>query len=352
MAGPTVSHALVDDLDHRLRLAEFWMISAEPIAVRHANNNRLLRLTADDGRRVIAKVYRRDMRRRLDREFTTLAFLRAHGIGRVPTPILRSDEHQYAVYSFEEGTAAAAADLTLAQVEELARFAADLDRVRPGDSGASFEPAWAAIFSVAAVVQEIRRRVAPVAALTDSPEVPDLARDFLAAARPLVEIEALVRAATADLTPAAIVRTRPRAERRLASNDFAPNNVLIRPDGGVCVIDFEYAGWDDPIATPAEFLTHAQSLDLGPERAAAFVETYRAAADRPDEWLTELGRACLLRHILWCAIHLAALDPAYLRRKRFATPDLDATQSAADHIAQFLRRVEIAWQAIANLRRE
>ena len=60
-------------------------------------------LCAEDGRRAVVKVYFRDERRRLEREFWALRFLRGRGVTTVPEPYFHDVEQGYAVYSFEAG---------------------------------------------------------------------------------------------------------------------------------------------------------------------------------------------------------------------------------------------------------
>jgi hypothetical protein len=64
----------------------------------------LLRLRAADGRQAVAKLYRRDGRGRLEREFGALTYLRAAGFDNVPYSHFRCDEGYYAGYSLEPGT--------------------------------------------------------------------------------------------------------------------------------------------------------------------------------------------------------------------------------------------------------
>jgi len=44
-----------------------------------------------------------------------------------------------------------------------------------------------------------------------------------------------------------------RDEKRISPSDFGFHNVLRRPDGRLCFLDFEYAGWDDPAKTVGDF---------------------------------------------------------------------------------------------------
>jgi hypothetical protein len=44
--------------------------------------------------------------------------------------------------------------------------------------------------------------------------------------------------------------------RCLNPSDFGFHNAIVRPDGMVVFIDFEYFGWDDPVKMIADFLLH------------------------------------------------------------------------------------------------
>jgi hypothetical protein len=86
----------------------FELAEATPIDPGHIHNNRLLRLRGSDGRELVAKLYYRDDRRRLEREFEALALLRRRGSTSVPVAHLRDEAEQYGVYSFEPGATASA----------------------------------------------------------------------------------------------------------------------------------------------------------------------------------------------------------------------------------------------------
>lgn len=122
----------------------------------------------------------------------------------------------------------------------------------------------------------------------------------------------------------------------------------MRPDGGVCVLDFENAGWDQPLALTACFLTAAMALDLVRDQVATFLRTYRAAVPLPDEEGVRFERFCALQHLYWCAIHLSLTTLAQLTRKRFANPDLDAEAVTINQIRHFKRRLALAEAAVAR----
>lgn len=193
----------------RARL-DFDAIGAEPIVTGYANNNRLVRLHARDGRSAVAKVYYRDDRRRLEREFNTLRFLQTRGMARVPTPLLRCDHLYAAVYTDESGVTKPSAELTTHDATELACFLADLHRIRPDDPGANFPAAVAAAFSLDAKLAAIRQRLrlfvnaataaaAPVRSLCSKIDVAGTLERLLIAATSGIDATALAEAAVAGL---------------------------------------------------------------------------------------------------------------------------------------------------------
>jgi hypothetical protein len=347
--------AVLDDLRRRLReRLGFRLVAADPIVPGYPNNNnRLLRLRAEDGRQAVAKLYVGDHRRRLEREFGLLSLLRDRGVRRVPAPYLRCDEHRYAVYSFEPGVLKRAADLTIAELAEVAAFAADLHRIAPWAVRAARPEAETGLpvadrLSLADLVAEIRRRLARFLPFAASDGAPPAVRALRAELDVAATFASLIAAATAGLT-AAELAAHPRPDQlRPTSGDFAPHNLLVRPDGTVCVVDFENGAWDHPLGPIADFLTHDQSLDLGPERAGALLGAFRSAADLDDAGLADLERRCRLLQVEWCAVHLSGTEPGYVARKRFATPDLDADQLVAEQVAKFRRRLALTAAAVGS----
>jgi hypothetical protein len=345
-------HPLVDDLRRRLReRLGFRLVAVDPITpATPNNNNRLLRLVAEDGRRAVAKLYVQDGRRRLEREFGLLALLEERGVRRVPRPYLRCDEHQYAVYSFESGALKPAADLTVAELREAVAFAADLYRLAPVGDGMRPVPDGAlpvaGRLSLADLVDATERRFGQFRSVVARGDAPPAVVALCAEHDLAALFDGLIAAATAGLSPAELA-ARPRPdELRPSGGDFAPHNLLVRSDGTVCAVDFENGAWDDPLGPVADFLAHDQSLDLGPEGAAAFLDAFRAAVGLDEGALAHLERRRRLLEVEWCAVHLSATEPSYLARKRFANPDLDGDALVTEQIGKFRRRLALVRAAL------
>lgn len=333
----------------RLRRQGIEVGPVTPIVGAELNNNRLWTIETRGRGRLVAKLYYRDDRRRMAREAGLLERLARRGVDAVPRLLLRADDLDAAVLTCEEGALVGAADLTDGQIGQIAAFAAALHRLRPHDEDAGSDPAVGSAFSYADVLAVIRARLALYAAAAADPQRP-AAVAALARKNPEAAVEALAAAALRGLSAASVARPISRAEWRVNTSDLATNNILARDDGRLVFLDFEYAGWDDPAALPAGFLTHARSIDLSPAQAALFVERFIAEADPTPVARARLDRTVALQHVVWCAVHLSSLGPAYIARKRFATPDLDVESFVATQCRRFEERLLIARTAIERHR--
>ena len=358
-----LSPTLPPTLRERLRLAlDFELAAAPELEPGVLRNNRLHRLEGSDGRRLLLKVYLRDGRHRLEREWAALTFLRQRGFTSVPDAHLHSLEDYYGVYSFESGANKAAADWTPDDARAAGTFAAQLHRISPDDLDAlraDFPAAFSATFSYAEQIAGTRKRLAIFADYLATEQIsalPQPVRALLGHLDPIAEVERLITAAVKWLNPNEIEARIPPLHRRLNTCDFSPHNILIRPpghpDGHLCVVDHEYFGWDEPGGLIAGFLTADQALDLSPAVAAAFLDSYISAA--PEEiaaaTLARLPRVSALMHASWCAIHLQLLTPTLIEKKRFGTPTLEVSTHLAVQIAKLHRRLALARDQVVTLR--
>ena len=228
---------------------DFHLARTEPVDPGRPHNNRLVHLWSHDGREAVLKIYYRDERHRLDREYTALHFLNSRGMAEVPMALLRDDRLGCAVYSFERGTCRFGPELTSTDVETIAAFAAALHRIHPETPGAEFRTGVAATFSLADQVAAIRRRLSWFTEFACSPSAFPMVRALCAEIDVQTAIEHLIDLALRGATDSVV----PRERWSLTMGDFAPHNILIRDDGSIRVLDFEYSGWDDPVDLERRF---------------------------------------------------------------------------------------------------
>ena len=119
----------------------------------------------------------------------------------------------------------------------------------------------------------------------------------------------------------------PKEEQILSPSDFGLHNTLLRTNGTLFFYDFEYAGWDDPAKTIADFF--AQPRQQVPR------ELFKVMKDQIIDLLPDSGiRSFIERlplvvrmiNLKWCYICLNIFHPVdNQRRKLSKTPAVDLT---------------------------
>jgi hypothetical protein len=216
--------------------SEFARLLGRPITsmewIGGGGNSRIYKLNGP----CAGKVY--FQQRRLEVEFAALQFVWGHGVRCVPRPIAADPAAKIAVYEFVEGGKPTA---TERDVDTAAEFLLALKRLAAEPDAITLPPAAEACFTVQAVVENIRSRLARVEG------VPALRQFLEETFRPLLEELAAKLPSEAEL---------PADQRTLSPSDFGFHNALRRPDGQLVFLDFEYFGWDDPAKMVADFLLH------------------------------------------------------------------------------------------------
>jgi hypothetical protein len=300
-------------------------------------NSRVYRASLRDGRRYALKAYFRhvmDPRDRLGVEFRSLGWLRDQGLDCVPRPVAADPEAALGLYEFIQGERIP--EPSPEDLEEACAFLGALRRLGARAGARALPEASEACFSLRAAAAGVQLRLDRLLAVADPDLATFLAQD-LAPAWTAVLARCRERcrrngiAFEADLPPAA---------RTLSPSDFGFHNVL-RRNGSLVFLDFEYFGWDDPAKLVADLLLHP-AQDLSPALRARFARAALAAlgdgaalaALGDGGALAERTRLALpLFGIKWCLILLNEFLPDALDRRRFALAgggpeDLRAAQLA------------------------
>jgi len=200
------------------------------------------------------------------------------------------------------------------------------------------------------LLQQISRRVVALQALPQEAALQDLlsARfaPILATASQRLEdaYGTSGRSMTAEI---------PQQKQMLSPSDFGLHNALVRADGSLVFIDFEYFGWDDPVKLLADVVWHP-GMHLSSIERHSFTQhclDHLAQAD-PDligRYLAQLP----LYGLRWAAIQLNEFVPERWHRRVFAgagDADPSAWQAAKDRQLLAATRTILAVEAqIARL---
>ncbi len=264
------------------------------------------------------KVYHRhpaDPRDRLGVEHAALEFLAGQGETATPRPVARWDDLGAALHEFLAGHPARP---DRDAMEQVVAFVGRLRDLAGRPAAAGLPTASEACFSLAQLEGSLAGRLARF----DPAAVPGepgrrLAR-FLDGQWRLFRDEALARAASllaaAGLDPAAPI---PAAWRTLSPSDFGFHNAVVRPDGRLGFVDFEYFGWDDPVKLVCDFLLHP-AMDLPAPLARRFLDGTMELFAGSGPFPTRLKALYPLWGLKWCLILLNEFVSADLERRGFA----------------------------------
>lgn len=292
-----------------------------------SGNNRVFVVNTGNGK-IVAKWYYTsvtDHRDRLGAEWQFLSYGTGIGIACIPRPISCDSTARLALYEFIEGRKLRSDEIGHDEVAAAALFLNTLNDPRHCHKAAALPLASEACFSIADHFALVDRRLARLTAIQPATEIDREAVDFAAELacewnRLKQQIAHKAKAASTPLTAALS-----QQDRCISPSDFGFHNALARPDGELCFIDFEYAGWDDPAKMAADFFCQP-AVPVDPRYFDWFLDE---TLGRRTNGAALKARAILLRPVFqtkWCCIMLNAFIPELAQRSRFANPGLDELQ--------------------------
>jgi hypothetical protein len=294
----------------------------EPLAA--GGNNRVFVADAA-GRRHAVKVYFRhpsDRRDRLHAEYAFLECAAAAGLRCVPAPLARDDAHGIGLYEFLPGRKLAAGDIRIGHVDRAARFFCALNAPVVRARAKHLPSASEACFSIDAHFAMVDGRIARLGRIVAEVAVDAEARAFAATlARRWAKVRDQIRAAATAMglsTGAEI------SDRCISPSDFGFHNAIETDDRGLCFIDFEYAGWDDPAKLVGDFFSHP-AIPVSHDHLERFMDLALAYGADPEALKRRARLLFPLFQIKWCCIMLNEFLPEAAERRRFADPRGDFT---------------------------
>lgn len=312
-----------------------------PVLACHAlqgGNHRAWRVDLP-GRSVLAKLYHPDAAGERDRQAAEAAFVR-HARQRRPAQVaalLACDaQRRLSVFEFVAGRPLQAAEVGAAHLRAAADFVAGL---LPADAAALPEGSEAC-FSMNGHLALVGRRVSELTAALDPVQDRRAAAWAAGLQRAWQRVQQQVRE-RATQAALALDAELPQHWRCVSPSDFGFHNALLRPDGSLCFIDFEHAGWDDPAKLAGDFFAQV-AVPVPADGFDDFVQRAFAGLDDPHLAL----RCALLRpvyRIKWCCIAMNAFVPARLARLRFARPGHDLAAFREQQLALAERLLAALW---------
>lgn len=280
-------------------------------------NNRVYRVTCR-GTDLLLKEYFRhpdDPRDRLRAEVSFSRFAWDRGLRCLPEPL--ADGDGLALFEFIHGRALDANDIGPAEVGQATAFFRQLNRHRAHPAAAELALASEACFSLEQHLRCVERRLGRLSGIEPASPLDDEARTFvleqLVPTWGRVREEIWGQAASRGWAQGAQIH---EDEWCLSPSDFGFHNA-IDAGGALRFVDFEYAGWDDPVKAVCDFL--CQPARPVPEALAGAVvdgmlDDRPEGAPHRDRFLVLLP----LYRLKWCCIMLNEFLLADRQRRVFA----------------------------------
>lgn len=273
-------------------------------------NNRTIRLTARGGDYFLKRYAdaAADGRDRLRSETAFYRYAHEAGISCIPTLFASDRPSRSALFTFVHGARVSVADIDRDAVSQAAAFAIALNRDRA--RGGSLPDASEAGFTLLSHYRSVKDRLNGLCAHVTHPA----AAEFLGTV-----LKPRLQSLEPDLRDA---RPLTDGQRCISPSDFGFHNAIAMPDGRMCFVDFEYAGWDDPARLLSDFF-----LQVAVPIPACFLSTMAdalAPVFGPRPWFFErIARLMPLYHVKWCCLLLSDFHPITRSRRQFAGFTID-----------------------------
>ncbi|MBC8349029.1 MAG: phosphotransferase [Verrucomicrobia bacterium] len=135
-------------------------------------------------------------------------------------------------------------------------------------------------------------------------------------------------------------------ERILSPSDFGLHNAVLQTNGSLCFYDFEYAGWDDPAKTIADFFAqpkHKAPSELFPVMKNRIIELL--PKQKIGNFVRRLPLVARMANLKWCYICLNVFHPEDRKRRELAESSEIDLPSLTNSLNRLLHDPNIAQPA-------
>lgn len=313
-------------------------LSSENISIEACSgggNNRTYKIKTSDGYFLAKQYFRqsRDLRDRLTSEFEFLTYAANVAPYYVPKPYAKDNENALALYEFIDGKPFQTTEITEHEIACAIQLFRALNGPEAQKSGAKLPQASEACFSIEAHLDLVDDRICALQNIAVDTSIDQMALECIQQiAIYWQHLQSHIRkiAAANDYD---VARPLDSLQRCISPSDFGFHNALLRQDGSICFLDFEYAGWDDPAKMASDFFAQL-AVPVPAKLFDYFVKEVMAFFPDSAELVMRAGLLRYVYQVKWCCIALNVFLPAHLNRRRFANPNLDVNDIKKDQLAK------------------
>lgn len=312
---------------------------ADGSALNGGANNRVYRFKSSSSETIL-KAYHQsssDERDRFSAEQNFYNLLQAVEMPSTPAPLAWDAENRLCAMSVVSGCKLAPGEVTDSAVIQCIEWLIKLQGFRGHPLAERIQPAADACFSISAHLSLVERRVNRLLAASSSMahgEFTDFVQNDLLPHVTKLSSEIRARAGASSDEPFV------QEHRILSPSDFGFHNAIRGIDGKFWFLDFEYAGWDDPVKLLCDFFCQPQipvSLEYAPEFVRALEEAVgeKSIGQRFKQLLP-------LHAAKWSCILLNEFLPSEANRRLFAGVKLTLSEMRSVQLEKARRMLAVS----------
>jgi len=286
-------------------------------------NNQVFKMMVDDQRFLLKSyfVHEGDLRDRLGNEFSFLRFAWDKGIRCIPQPFAADKKQHVALYEFVEGKRLKESDISEDFIRQAIRFVLELNKYRQTDEATNLPFASEACFSIGEHINCVERRLSRLCEIESNDLVRNDAHDFIQGK--LIPCWLTMKKnifVELGNSANAINEVIDNNERCLSPSDFGFHNALLEKTGSLRFVDFEYAGWDDPVKLICDFICQPE-LPVSETYGLQLMEEVIVSFDQPEPIKQRAERLIPVHRFKWCCILLNEFRAEDRQRRDYAGLD-------------------------------
>jgi hypothetical protein len=288
-------------------------------------NNQVFKMMVNDQRFLLKSyfVHKADPRDRLGNEFSFLRFAWDKGIRCIPQPFIADKKQNVALYEFVEGKRLKVSNITEDFIKQAIRFVLELNKYRQTDEATNLPFASEACFSIGEHLNCVEQRLKRLGEIEPCDSVSKNAHDFIQ--RELIPCWTMLKKGisekleNSDIDVNKIINNE---ERCLSPSDFGFHNALLEKNGSLRFVDFEYAGWDDPVKLICDFFCQPE-LSVSTTFLPLFKHEVIQLLDKGKILKERIVILFPVYRIKWCCIMLNEFVPEGYARRSYAGKDVE-----------------------------
>lgn len=287
-------------------------------------NSRIYKLELSNFEKYALKIYpdrQRDLRKRLETEFSVLAILGEAGFP-VPKAVAMDGDVNWAVYSWIEGAMSQPDEFFLDESVDFIKRLRLLSQSSEKFKG--FSNASEACLHGKEIEKQINDRLSILKSVSSEELHQFLDVEFSSALHDAIQSAKTLFASQFEI-PLQLSLQIP------SPSDFGSHNAIKDSSGKTVFIDFEYFGWDDPVKLVSDFYWHP-AMDLSEELRILWLNKTKNIFEKDDTFEARLSVYLPLFGLRWCLILLNEFLPHRMQQRIHADKskiaDIQEIQSA------------------------